>query len=129
MATQLTFTDEFVYDDSPSGITIPVMLSYGAIDILVSAKVDTGAQVCLFSHEDGLKLGIPIEQGSTPRLTVSGARSRLSDTKLQFKPANWRFTTSSFSPNIRDSLATYLDDRAGCAIFEWPSLIMITCSI
>ncbi len=46
------FTDEFVYDDSPSGITIPVMLSYGATDILVSAKVDTGAQVCLFSHED-----------------------------------------------------------------------------
>jgi hypothetical protein len=63
MVTQLTFTDEFVYDDSPSGITIPVMLSYGSIDILVSAKVDTGAQVCLFSHEDGLKLGIPIEQG------------------------------------------------------------------
>jgi len=40
MATQLTFTDEFVYDDSPYGITIPVMLSYGATDILVSAKVD-----------------------------------------------------------------------------------------
>lgn len=39
------------------------MLSYGATDILVSAKVDTGAQVCLFSYEDGLKLGIPIEQG------------------------------------------------------------------
>ncbi|MBO0863165.1 MAG: retropepsin-like domain-containing protein [Chloracidobacterium sp.] len=63
MATQLTFSDEFVYDDSPYGITIPVMLSYGATDILASAKVDTGAQVCLFSHEDGLKLGIPIEQG------------------------------------------------------------------
>ena len=63
MAAQLTFTEEFVYDDDPSGITIPVMLSYGSTDILVSAKVDTGAQVCLFSHEDGLKLGIPVEQG------------------------------------------------------------------
>jgi hypothetical protein len=63
MATQLTFTEEFVYDDDPSGLTIPVMLSYGATDVLISAKVDTDAQVCLFSHEDGLKLGIPIERG------------------------------------------------------------------
>lgn len=72
MATQLTFTEEFVYDDDPTGITVPVMLSYGATDILVSAKVDTGAQVCLFSHEDGLKLGIPIEKGLFARLDSLG---------------------------------------------------------
>ena len=72
MATQLSFTEEFDYDDDPFGITIPVMLSYGATDILVSAKVDTGAQVCLFSHEDGLKLGIPIEQGLFTKLDSLG---------------------------------------------------------
>ena len=72
MATQLSFAEEFDYDDDPSGITIPVMLSYGATDILVSAKVDTGAQVCLFSHEDGLKLGIPIEQGLFTKLDSLG---------------------------------------------------------
>jgi len=72
MAIQLTFTEEFVYDDDPSGVTLPVILSYGAADILVSAKVDTGAQVCLFSHEDGLKLGIPIEQGLFARLDRLG---------------------------------------------------------
>jgi len=72
MATQLSFTEELDYDDDPFGITIPVMLSYGATDILVSAKVDTGAQVCLFSHEDGLKLGIPIEQGLFTKLDSLG---------------------------------------------------------
>jgi hypothetical protein len=30
--------------------------------------VDCGASVCLFSHEDGLDLGIPIEQGIPLRL-------------------------------------------------------------
>lgn len=63
MATQLTFTEEFTYDDDPTGITLPVILSSGTNDILVPAKVDTGAAVCLFSNEDGLKLGLPVEQG------------------------------------------------------------------
>lgn len=63
MTTQLTFTEEFFYKDDPTGITIPVMLSHGSNDIFVSAKVDTGAAVCLFSHENGLDLGLPVEQG------------------------------------------------------------------
>src|SRR5262245_33179425 len=128
MAAQLTFTEEFVYDDDPSGVTIPVMLSYGATDILVSAKVDTGAQVCLFSHEDGLKLGIPVEQVFSLGWTVSAARSRLLATKLQFKPANWRVTAAPSSPTIRDCRATYLDDKVGCAICGWPLLITTTYS-
>lgn len=61
--TQLRFTEVYQYPDNLDGITIPVMLTYGAMDIRVQAKVDTGAGVCLFSHEDGLKLGIPVDQG------------------------------------------------------------------
>ena len=61
MATQLTFTEEFSYKDDPAGIAIPVMLACGENEAFVSAKVDTGAEVCLFSHEIGLQLGIPVE--------------------------------------------------------------------
>lgn len=63
MATQLTFTDVFPYPDDPLGITLPVALIYGGKAIRITAKVDTGAAVCLFSHEDGLQLGLPIAQG------------------------------------------------------------------
>jgi hypothetical protein len=72
MTTQLSFTDEFRYADDLSGISLPVMLSYGEKSRRVWAKVDTGSEVCLFSHEDGLKLGVPIEQGLPITLSSLG---------------------------------------------------------
>ncbi|MGE0129607.1 MAG: hypothetical protein AB7U82_16130 [Blastocatellales bacterium] len=60
---QLNFAEEFRYEDDDAGIPILVKLTYGGIRIEVTAKVDTGSAVCLFSHEDGLDLGVPIEQG------------------------------------------------------------------
>lgn len=66
---QLTFDHEFVYGDSEEGISIEVSLVYGEHKIEVEAKVDSGASVCLFSYEIGIKLGIPIEQGISIRLS------------------------------------------------------------
>jgi len=72
MMTQLRFTEIYRYPDHPDGITISVMLTYGAMDIRVHAKVDTGAEVCLFTHEDGLKLGVPVDQGISSVLRSLG---------------------------------------------------------
>ena len=55
MSTHLTFTGEYRYRDDPSGITIPVTLGYGGQSLIVTAKVDTGADVCLFSFEKDRK--------------------------------------------------------------------------
>lgn len=63
MTIQLSFSEELRYRDDPSGITIPVILSYAGQSFRDLAKVDTRAEVCLFKHEIGLKLGIEIEQG------------------------------------------------------------------
>ena len=66
--TQLDFAEEHRYKDDKEGIPIRVKLSYGDKTIRVTAKVDPGAAVCLFTHEVGLTLGIPIEQGIPIRL-------------------------------------------------------------
>jgi hypothetical protein len=58
---QLNFEVEHRYDDD-EGIPILVKLPYAGSNLEVTAKVDTGSAVCLFSHEDGLDLGISIEQ-------------------------------------------------------------------
>lgn len=65
---QLTFDQEYHYKDDDEGIPIEVSLSYAGTTVEVQAKVDPGAAVCLFSHEIGLKLGLPIEQGIPIRL-------------------------------------------------------------
>ena len=72
MSTQLTFAEAFLYPDDPSGITMPVVLIYGGKAIRISPKVDTGAAVCLFSHEDGLKLSLPATQGMLVVLSSLG---------------------------------------------------------
>jgi hypothetical protein len=66
--TQLTFDEEYRFKDDEEGIPISVILTYGAKTIRTDAKVDPGSAVCLFSHEDGLDLGIPIEQGDPIKL-------------------------------------------------------------
>ena len=66
---QLDFTDEHRYRDNDEGISLEANLTYAGTTLAVLAKVDTGAAVCLFSYEDGLDLGIPIEQGIPKRLS------------------------------------------------------------
>lgn len=66
--TQLTFAQEHHYKDDEEGIPLSIKITYGAKTVRVNAKVDPGAAVCLFSHEDGLDLGIPIEQVIPTRL-------------------------------------------------------------
>lgn len=68
MSTVLSFDFEIRYEEDADGIPLPVRLTYGGRSISTTAKVDPGAAVCLFSHEDGLDLGIPIEQGIPIRL-------------------------------------------------------------
>lgn len=67
---QLNFTEERFYPDNDDGITIGITLRYAGMSHDVTAKVDTGSAVCLFSYEYeiGRALGIPIEQGIYKRL-------------------------------------------------------------
>lgn len=61
--TQFTFAQEHHYDDGADGITLPTELHYQGTQLVVTAKVDTGATHCLFRNEHGRALGINIEQG------------------------------------------------------------------
>jgi hypothetical protein len=68
MIKELSFTYEHQYEDHADGIPLPVRLSYGGRTVSTTAKVDPGAAVCLFAHEEGLELGVPVEQGIPIRL-------------------------------------------------------------
>jgi hypothetical protein len=65
---QLTFAEEHNYEDDDDGIPLQVRLTYAGNSVEVTAKVDPGCAVCLFSHEVGLALGVPVEQGLSKRL-------------------------------------------------------------
>jgi hypothetical protein len=63
MSISITFAQTWQYPDDQAGITIPVLLSSGGKVITATAKVDTGAEFCLFDRDYGERLGLKIEDG------------------------------------------------------------------
>jgi hypothetical protein len=68
MAFQLSFEAEFYYPDKSEGITIPAILIAGDNLVRTYAKVDPGAEFCVFTHEVGRELGLDIESGIPKRM-------------------------------------------------------------
>jgi hypothetical protein len=62
------------YSNEPVGITVPIELGYGGERVRTTAKVDTGAEFCLFERGLGEALGIEVESGEKKELrTASGS--------------------------------------------------------
>lgn len=77
MVVNLTFGVEYTYDTTLKGITIPVTLTLGDAVIDLFAKVDTGADFCIFKREHGEALGIDIEAGEKQSFPHQQALSSL----------------------------------------------------
>lgn len=74
MPYQLTFNSRYEYSSFDEGITVEMALGLGEHIAACQAKVDPGAQVCLFQREIGERLGLDIEQGSRKILkTLAGS--------------------------------------------------------
>ncbi len=63
MPFQLSFDLRHKYKSSDDGITVEANLQRGDLFVVADAKIDCGAEVCLFSREIGERLGIEIESG------------------------------------------------------------------
>lgn len=63
MSTAITFSEIWKYPDDHAGITIPTVLGYGNRIVTATAKIDTGAEYCLFDRDYGERLGLTIEEG------------------------------------------------------------------
>ena len=93
MITRLEFSKYYVYSDKDSGITVPVILGYGDNSYNTSAKVDPGAEVCLFKNEIGLKLGLPVEQGFPKTLDTLGGAVEAFGHDVTLQTFNLAFTS------------------------------------
>jgi hypothetical protein len=71
MAYPLTFRVLRDYRDQPGGITVPVVLTMGKKSVKFFAKLDTGADVCIFKREHGEELGLDIEAGQPLQVSTA----------------------------------------------------------
>lgn len=59
----LEFRSSHPYDNDQNGILVPITLKLGKEQVSFDAKLDTGAQHCLFQREYGEMLGLKVDQG------------------------------------------------------------------
>ncbi|MCI0663335.1 MAG: aspartyl protease family protein [Acidobacteria bacterium] len=72
MPYNLDFEIKHRYPDQEPGITIPVFLTYGSKTEKILAKLDTGADFCVFTYELALLLGVPVTSGPKKIFDTSG---------------------------------------------------------
>ncbi len=73
MKYDISFDDLVRYDPGLPGISVYVELRSGNSAINVEAKIDTGAENCIFSRDCAERLGLDIETGEQQRFsTVTG---------------------------------------------------------
>jgi hypothetical protein len=73
MPFELSFSRREKYSSLAPGINLETTLRFGDLFINCEAKVDTGAEVCLFQRAIGEALDIPIETGVKKSLeTLTG---------------------------------------------------------
>jgi hypothetical protein len=70
MAFQLYFTHQEKYDSRNLGINLKTTLHYGEHFLVCDAKIDTGAEVCLFERVIGETLEISIENGIPKKMST-----------------------------------------------------------
>jgi hypothetical protein len=63
MPATITYAEIWNYPDDGAGITIPTLLGYDGRIVTATAKIDTGAEFCLFDRDYGERLGLPLEKG------------------------------------------------------------------
>jgi len=72
MSYSFDFPIKHLYPDRDTGISVAVFLTYGDKTEKVSAKLDTGADFCVFTHDVALQLGIPLDTGLKKTFDTSG---------------------------------------------------------
>ena len=69
----IEFQAQHDYISEPLGITVPIELGYGPNRAKLTAKVDTGAEFCLFQRGFGEALGIEVEAGERKELHTANS--------------------------------------------------------
>ena len=97
LATTLKFQHSHHYGaQSASGITIPVKLSVGQKSVRLLAKLDTGADYCIFERAYGEQLGLNIESGRPTLFRTANGEFQAFGHEVTITCFDWQFDSVVF---------------------------------
>ncbi len=73
MAEEISFDETYFYNTLKIGITVPTILQLNERLVEIEAKVDTGAENCIFERRHGETLGLEIESGAEKLFSTATA--------------------------------------------------------
>lgn len=107
MDAAIAFSTQYKYDTLKIGVTVPVTLRLNGDTVDFEAKVDTGAENCIFEKIHGERLGLIIESGreqifSTAAgiFTAYGHELTINVLEIEFDSTVYFAKEDSFTRNV-----------------------------
>ena len=92
--TTIDYKARYVYERTSVGIEIPSVLIVGDVEVRLNAKVDTGAEFCIFQRAYAEQLEIDVETGMRESiLTAGGTRFTVYGHEVRMCCLEWEFDT------------------------------------
>ncbi len=92
----LEFQEKRTYDSLKTGITIDVILRYGNLEQICPAKIDTGAEVCIFSRTLADFLEIELESGYREVFSTLAGELIAFQHEIEFETLGLQFQTKVY---------------------------------
>ncbi len=131
MSYQLLFKKSFFYDSTQTGITIPISLSLLGKQVLLNAKIDTGASCCIFERKYAQALDIEIESGiaqiistATGTFNAYGHDVTMSVLDYDFDTTIYFAALENFNRNVLGRMGWL--DRVKLGIIDYDSILYLS---
>jgi hypothetical protein len=92
------FQAQYNYSGQQPGITVPIELGYGPNRVRLDAKIDTGAEFCLFGRGFGELLGIDIEAGERQELRTANSAFAAYGHEVSLRVLDFDFSLVAYFP-------------------------------
>jgi hypothetical protein len=130
MSYSFDFSIKHVYPDQEIGISIAVFLTYGDKTEKVSAKLDTGADFCVFTREVAVQLDIPLEAGLKKTFDTSAGVLHTYGHEVSIKSFGHEHTAFVFFAGAHGHRRNLLGrsgwiQHFGIALFDYESLLYL----
>ena len=130
MSYSFDFPIKHLYPDQETGISLAVFLTYGNKTEKVSAKLDTGADFCVFTRDVALQLDVPLETGLKKIFDTSGGLVDAYGHEVSIKSFGHEHTAFVFfaaAPGHRRNLLGRSGwiRNFGIALFDYESLLYL----
>ena len=111
MSSPIRFDTEYGYQETASGIMVPVVLALAGRNVELKARLDTGAADCLFDSHYAVLLGIDVSSGLGRNYTTVAGGFRAFGHEVQIRTFGMEWSATVFFHDSANPANAFLGRR------------------